>query len=302
MFYNRPIILNELVSFATQYGQIQKELLRELDIPYALLDEDGKIIWNNRAFSRVIHNEKAVRRSVTSFFSPVTRDRLPSEEEGCTQFELSYGDSEYSAKFTRISLREAASDSDIIEDADYKGCLFAMYLFDETALKIALKENDDQSLAVGLIYLDNYDEALGKRGGGTPVPAHRADREKDQQVCFRLRRASAGRSRRTSIWWCWRKRAVAQMSEKRFEILDDVKTVNIGNEMAVTISVGIGLDGLTYSQNYEFSRAAIDMALGRGGDQAVVKTPEQISYLRRKEPAGGEEYPRKGKGEGACAA
>ena len=44
MFYNRPIILNELVSFATQYGQIQKELLRELDIPYALLDEDGKII------------------------------------------------------------------------------------------------------------------------------------------------------------------------------------------------------------------------------------------------------------------
>ena len=160
MFYNRPIILNELVSFATQYGQIQKELLRELDIPYALLDEDGKIIWNNRAFSRVIHNEKAVRRSVTSFFSSVTRDRLPSEEEGGTQFELSYGDSEYSAKFTRISLREAANDSDIIEDADYKGCLFAMYLFDETALQIALKENDDQSLAVGLIYLDNYDEAL----------------------------------------------------------------------------------------------------------------------------------------------
>lgn len=81
MLYNRPIIINELVSFATQYGQIQKELLRELDVPYALLDEDGKIIWNNNAFSRVIHNEKAVRKSVTSFFSSVTRDRLPSEEE-----------------------------------------------------------------------------------------------------------------------------------------------------------------------------------------------------------------------------
>ena len=75
-------------------------------------DEDGKIIWNNNAFSRVIHNEKALRKSVTSFFSSVTRDRLPSEEEGIVQFELSYDDSEYAAKFTRISLREAADDSD----------------------------------------------------------------------------------------------------------------------------------------------------------------------------------------------
>ncbi len=48
--------------------------------------------------------------------------------------------------------------------------------------------------------------------------------------------------------------------------------------MAVTISIGVGFDGLTYSQNYEFARAAVDLALGRGGDQAVVKTNEQIKY------------------------
>ena len=40
----------------------------------------------------------------------------------------------------------------------------------------------------------------------------------------------------------------------------------------MTISIGIGLDGLTYAQNYEFARTAIDLALGRGGDQAVIKT------------------------------
>jgi c-di-AMP phosphodiesterase-like protein len=60
--------------------------------------------------------------------------------------------------------------------------------------------------------------------------------------------------------------------------LEDVKTVNIGNDMSVTISIGIGLDGLTYAQNYEFSRNAIDLALGRGGDQAVVKTANNVSY------------------------
>ena len=86
----RPIIINELVSFATQYGQIQKELLRELSVPYSLLAEDGKIIWYNHAFARAIHNEKAQRSSVTSFFSSVTRDRLPSVEEGVAEFEISY--------------------------------------------------------------------------------------------------------------------------------------------------------------------------------------------------------------------
>ena len=75
-----------------------------------------------------------------------------------------------------------------------------------------------------------------------------------------------------------RKKAVAQLKENRFDVLEDVKTVNIGNEMAVTLSIGMGLDGLTYAQNYEFARNAIDLALGRGGDQAVVKTPENVSY------------------------
>ena len=75
-----------------------------------------------------------------------------------------------------------------------------------------------------------------------------------------------------------RKKAVEKLKEDRFDLLEDVKTVNIGNEMAVTLSIGMGLDGLTYAQNYEFARNSIDLALGRGGDQAVVKTPENVTY------------------------
>ena len=74
------------------------------------------------------------------------------------------------------------------------------------------------------------------------------------------------------------KKSCEMLKEQRFDILEDVKTVNIGNEMAVTLSIGIGLDGLSYAQNYEFARNAIDLALGRGGDQAVIKSAENISY------------------------
>ena len=53
-FYNKPIIMNELISFATEYGQIQRKLLRDLELPYALLDDSGKVIWTNIAFEDVV--------------------------------------------------------------------------------------------------------------------------------------------------------------------------------------------------------------------------------------------------------
>ena len=97
-------------------------------------------------------------------------------------------------------------------------------------------------------------------------------------MCIRDRDGISKKLEKDKYLVIMRKKAVAQLQENRFDLLEEVKTVNIGNEMAVTISIGIGLDGLTYAQNYEFARTAIDLALGRGGDQAVIKTPESITY------------------------
>ena len=159
LLYNKPIIMNELISFATQYGQIQRRLLRDLDLPHALLDEDGKIIWTNIAFEKALHKEKGYRKSITSLFPMITKEKLPGTVDE-VELAVSFGDNDYIAKMKKISLKEMAQNSDIIEDRDYDGYLIAIYLFDETALKIALQEVDDQSLAVGLLYLDNYEEAL----------------------------------------------------------------------------------------------------------------------------------------------
>lgn len=278
MFYNKPIIMNELISFATQYGQIQRRLLRDLELPHALLDDSGKIIWTNIAFERLVHQEKGYRKSVTSLFPSITKDKLPGvNEEDEVEFDVEYEAGNYIAKLKKISLKEMAQNSDIIEAKGYDGYLIAMYLFDETALKIALKEVDDQSLAVGLIYLDNYEEALESvEEVRRSLLIALIDRKVNKYIaamdgiCKKLEK--------DKYLVIMRKQAVTQLQESRFDLLEDVKTVNIGNEMAVTISIGMGLNGLTYAQNYEFARNAIDVALGRGGDQAVVKVPENVIY------------------------
>ena len=268
MFYNKPVIMNELVSFATQYGQIQRRLLRDLELPHALLDEAGKVIWTNIAFERLVHQEKGYRKSVTTLFPSITRDKLPGGEgEDEVEFDVEYENGNFIAKLKKISLREMAENSDIIEAKGYDGYLIALYLFDETALKIALREVDNQSLAVGLIYLDNYDEALESvEEVRRSLLIALIDRKVNKYIaaldgiCRKLEK--------DKYFVIMRKEAALHLQESRFDLLEDVKTVNIG----------MGYNGLSYSQNYEFARNAIDIALGRGGDQAVVKVPENVTY------------------------
>lgn len=277
-FVNKPLIMNELVSFATEYGQIQKKLLRELELPYALLDEEGRVMWTNKAFENVVHQPKGYSKSITSLFPTITLERLPDgdtiEETEC---ELEYENRDYTAKFHKISLKEMAEHSSIIDAKGYDGYLIACFLFDETALHIALQEVDDQSLCVGMIYLDNYDEAMESvEEVRQSLLVAVLDRKVNKYVasvdgiCKKLEK--------DKFLVILRKKAAIQLQEDKFELLDEIKHVSIGNEMAVTASIGLGIDGLSYAQDYEFARNAIDLALGRGGDQAVIKTPSGVTY------------------------
>ena len=277
-YYNKPLIMNELISFATEYGQIQRRLLRDLEVPYVLLDDTGKVIWTNIAFENMVHQPKGYNKSITSLFPTITRDKMPDDMEldEC-QYNITYENREYIAKFKRISLKEMAEHSDMIDAEGYDGYLIAVHFFDETALKIALRELDDQSLAVGMIYLDNYEEALESvEEVRRSLLIALIDRKVNKYISGLD--GIAKKLEKDKYLVILRKKAVVQLQESRFDLLEDVKTVNIGNEMAVTMSIGVGLAGLSYAQNYEFARNAIDLALGRGGDQAVVKTPESITY------------------------
>ena len=273
----RQYILNEMISFATEYGQVQRQILRDLQLPHALLDQKGRVIWTNAEFEKLVGEDKGYRKSITNLFSTITQERLPLESEE-SQMEVEFEERFFTAKMKRINVTEMIQNSEILEIEKDESFIIGLYLFDETALKIALRENDDQSLAVGLLYLDNYEEALdGVEDVRRSLLSALIERKINKYI------ASVDgivrKLEKDKYLLILRKKAVTQLKENKFELLEDVKTVSIGNEIAVTLSIGIGLGGLTYSQNTEFARAAIDLALGRGGDQAVVKIPGNIQYF-----------------------
>ncbi|MBP3422036.1 MAG: DHH family phosphoesterase [Lachnospiraceae bacterium] len=276
--FNRSVVMNELVSFATQYGQIQKKLLWDLELPNALLDESGKIIWGNKAFLQIIGKEKIENKPINSFFDAIGKDKLPVGDVDETEVEFQQYDRDFHAKLKKIPMAEMVENSDIFEaEGVYEGCLVSVYIFDETALKMALRENDNQSLAVGLLYIDNYEEALDsveevRRSLLTALIERKVNKY------FASIDGIVRKMEKDKFFFVLRKQSLKQLQENRFDLLEDVKTVNIGNEMSVTLSIGIGVGGLSYSQNYEYARTSIDLALGRGGDQAVVKAKEGVTY------------------------
>lgn len=282
--YLRSFLLDEMVSFATQYGQVQKAILRELKIPHALMDENGRILWVNDAFENLTGVSRKTKQTIQNIFPEITKDTIPNgriDEQGGRweeeELSLKFEDRFFRILIRQIDITEMVKDSEFFETEE-ESSLIGIYLFDETALKIALQENDDQSLAVGLVYLDNYEEALeGVEEVRATLLLALIERKINKYIASID--GIVKKIEKDKFMVIMRKKAVMQLKDQRFDLLEEVKTVNIGNERAMTLSIGIGLGGLTYAQNVEFSRAAVDLALGRGGDQAVVKMPGQIQYF-----------------------
>ena len=145
-------------------------------------------------------------------------------------------------------------------------------------LRNYIQKNEDNKLVVALAYLDNYEEALESvEDVRRSLLIALIDRKITKY--FSNFDGLVKKLEKDKYLLIMRQSSLETLKEQRFHILDEVKTVNIGNEMAATLSIGIGPNASTYIQNYEYARIAIEMALGRGGDQVVIKNENNITYI-----------------------
>ncbi len=275
-FTRKRGILGGLIAFSQAYDQSRQTLLKEMLIPYAVSDGNGRILWMNQEFEKILEEDKNGLKNITAIFPEITKEMLATGGQIVT-VHSAFGGRKY-----RIDLKEVVADSleqAVVENGfDSQDMLVtAVYLIDETETLKYMQLVNDQKLVAGLIYLDNYDEALEsveevRRSLLTAL----IDRKISKYIA--AMNGIVKKLEKDKYLFVIKQQYMARLQEERFSILEDVKTVNIGNEMAVTLSIGIGMNGESYCQNYEYARTSIDMALGRGGDQAVVKDADKIQY------------------------
>ena len=275
---HRPFIVNELIAFANQYDSLEKRILEELALPYAIMDMNGRMIWSNKVFAELTGKDQFYKKNVSTVFPDVTADKLPvADKKETAEISTRFGEKTYRISMQRVSLGEVVAKSEFLENSNRNVSLIAMYLYDDTELKSYIKKNEDNKLVVALAYLDNYEEALESvEDVRRSLLIALIDRKITKY--FSNFDGLVKKLEKDKYFLIMRQSSLEALKEQRFHILDEVKTVNIGNEMAITLSIGVGLNASTYIQNYEYSRIAIEMALGRGGDQVVIKNGNNITY------------------------
>lgn len=272
-YYSRNRYLQEMVDFAMDYTQVQKKLIKEMEIPNALVDMTGKMLWINDAMKNIFNDVKV--KYITDIFPEINKDNLLfAEEENKKPFiSLVYDSHNYRVELNKINVDEEFSS----EESPKEDYLISVYMFDETENKRLAKENAEQKMVAGLIYIDNYDDAL-ESVEDVRKSLLIALIERKINKYFSAYNAVVKKLEKDKYFVVIKQKYLSVLQSNKFSVLDEVKGVNIGNEMAVTISIGLGVNGEEYVQNCEYSRIAIDLALGRGGDQAVVKDGEKIYF------------------------
>lgn len=273
-WFGKRKAMSGIIAFASTFEKGQKQILSSMELPFGIASLDGKILWENRALAAVLKEEKSARKSLTILFGELTPEML-AKMEHALEVHVSYGEARYRLSLKRMAVRMEE------EEQGQPGVgaepFLAVYLYDETEIHAYMQAITDQKLVAGLIYLDNYDEALESvEEVRRSLLVALIDRKINKYISSVD--GIVKKMEKDKYFFAMKQRYIPELEEGRFNLLEEVKTVNIGNEMAVTLSIGIGMNGETYTQNYEYARTAIDMALGRGGDQAVVKNGEKIQY------------------------
>ena len=258
----KKYIVRDLILFGSGYAQIQKQLLQEMLVPYAVVDEDDRILWMNGEFQRVVEQDGKKHRHLSSVFNDITVDKLRFKGES-TIFHSVFLERNYQVSVNRVTLNDIMDSLLVGDRKNNRVNMFAVYLFDETEELRYQREVEDEKLVAGLIYLDNYEEALDSiEDVRRSLLLALIDRKINKYISGYD--GILKKIEKDKYFIVLKQCHLAEMQKNHFSLLEDVKTVNIGNQMAMTLSIGLGAQG--------------DMALGRGGDQAVLKAGENITY------------------------
>ena len=275
--YNRTLVLNELISFATQYGQVQKSLMRDFILPYALLDGEGNLLWANDCFVDITGKGKKYRKPITNIMPEIPIDQLPADGE-LVDVALQYDKRDYKVTIAKVDINELLDETELIKAPAPKSCLYSICMFDETRLNEYIRKNEDEKLVSGLLYLDNYEEATESvEEVRRSLLAALIERKINQY--FARVDGVVRRLERDKYFIVMRRQSLERLKVEKFGILEEIKSVNIGNDMAITMSMGVGINADTYAGTADYARSAMELALGRGGDQVVIKDRERMSYF-----------------------
>ena len=279
-YFKRRELLRDIVQYAIRFNRTSQRLADELSIPLVIADWTGSCLWCNRHFTKLFCTEDTKKRfTVDSVIPNLTVDTFPKTTTENSEIHFHIENDFYKAVIQKVNVSDADQE-DLAEEAASMGLgdnFYVFYFFDETEIVYYMKENNEQRLDVGLLYIDNYDESLEPMEEvRRSLLAALIDR-KINKYMLKID-AITKKLEKDKYIFLFRHKYLSELQNDKFSLLDEIRKVNVGDDVSITISMGIGLQADTYKKRQEYARSAIDLALARGGDQVVIKTKDNLLY------------------------
>ncbi|MCH5252940.1 MAG: DHH family phosphoesterase [Lachnospiraceae bacterium] len=277
-YFKRASLLHDLIEYSMRFDATVDRVASNLDIPLAILDPDGKCIWENKHFHQSFSHDLKKKYLIFDAIPALTSNALPDSTD--TNGEIHFHNEEvfYKAVIQRVDLEKVPAK--IQKNAGEIGIgdmLYVVFVYDETEIVHYIRENYDQRLDVGLLYIDNYEESLGTVDDVRRSLLTALIDRKINKYMLRID-AITRKLEKDKYIFLFQHKYLSWLQADKFSLLEDIRTVNAGDDISITISMGIGIQADTFRKRQEYSQSAMDLALARGGDQVVVKTKDNILY------------------------
>lgn len=262
--------------FEIRKNRINKKARQELDIgseienspiPFLVLDKDNRIIWNNKKFNEIIQMDSLKDRYIFDIIKDFDLDSLDSDRKNS----LKYRDSVYDI------IKENAISSEF-------GDVTKVYMIDSTERERLLTALFDRELVIGLIYIDNFEDVFGMESN---IEQNKSMADLDNHIYVLSNRVGGFAEKIDDFEYLlfFERKYLSLLENSKFDILDDIKKIDFGGAAPITMSIGIGYGGSSIKENHYFAKNAMDIALSRGGDQAVIKFDDRITFYGGKTKA-----------------
>lgn len=260
--------LSEHIDWATKNAVIS------IPMPLVVLEMDGSIMWYNPRFSEIMGNKKMFNKNIAEYVPELKINNMLDNTTTRSKH-IQHDGRWYNVMWVPVEIDAAAEKSSAI----------ILLYWDDITNEVELKTKCEESqIVIMIMQVDNYDEVMAKTED-TRKPAVLAEIDGRIGKWASSLKASWKKYDRDKFIVVTQERYLAKVEEKKFNILDMIREIDEGNQIPVTLSIGVGAGGDTPGQCSNYAQSAIDLALGRGGDQAVIKRGDKLLFYGGKTKA-----------------
>ena len=241
--------------------------------PLIILENDGNIIWKSSKFSREFANV-----DINSYIDDISIDiknivgkskEKTNKEDIIKQVEIGNKIYKVLGKYIRYTRNK--------DKKSKKEYMLILYFIDETENIKLQKEYKDSKSCIAIIMIDNYEETM-----------LRLESEEKPQITAELDKCIYDWTNETNgvlikvekdrYIYFFEQRYLEKVKEDKFSILDKIKDIDTNEKVQFTLSIAVSNEGLTDKEKYKSAQTAMDIVLGRGGDQAVIRENEIYKF------------------------